>query len=145
MKHIFYLITIAFIIYEISWILSPKEKVEKTKKYFNENKKNKGKKWDECSEEYKHLLKTRGVWSFLVTLWLFVGLFTFNWVAFVAFILFNLLIIAPISKLFRFSTAYLVIHWINSVIGVLFGVFILINSYHLKINLLSIVSTWINL
>jgi len=70
----------------------------------------------------------------LLLLWSFVGLFTGQWVLFVLLLLFNFLIITPISRLTRFSFAYLVLHWINAVIGFAFGMFIIINHYHLHID-----------
>lgn len=106
-------------------------------------KQNKGKKWDTYSEDYKDILISRGLPSLLFTLWMFAGLLTFNWVAFIAFNAFNFIAIAPISKLFKFSPAYTVLHWLNSVIGLAFGVFVTINSYHLKLNLYEIVKAWL--
>jgi len=135
MKHIFYFIGIAFIIHEIMWVLNPKEQTEKNKRFNEESKKNKGKKWDDFSSDYKEALKTKGVIAMISILWLFGGLLTFNWVAFVVIIAFNFIIIAPITKLLKYSWAYTVLHWLNSVIGFSFGVFVIINSYHLKIDL----------
>lgn len=77
MKHIFYLVTIAFIIYEMIWILNPKAQVEKPKEFIDESKKNKGKKWDEMSEEYKDLFKSKGLLSIFFMVWMVAGLLTF--------------------------------------------------------------------
>ena len=143
MKHIFYFIGICFIIHEVLWLLNPIEYTEKSKKLKDLMKQNKGKKWDEYPQDYKDILINRGLPSLLFTLWMFAGLLTFNWVAFVAIIAFNFIAIAPISKLFKFSLAYTVLHWLNSVIGLAFGVFVIINSYHLKLNLYEIVKAWL--
>ena len=143
MKHIFYFIGICFIIHEVLWLLNPIEYTEKSKKLKDLMKQNKWKKWDEYPQDYKDILINRGLPSLLFTLWMFAGLLTFNWVAFVAIIAFNFIAIAPISKLFKFSLAYTVLHWLNSVIGLAFGVFVIINSYHLKLNLYEIVKAWL--
>jgi len=100
----------------------------------SERKKNKGKKWDDMTEEYKDLLKTKGLASVFFMLWMFTGLLTFNWLIFLAIIIFNFTIIAPLGKLFKYSIGYTVLHWVNSLIGFTFGLFIIINSYHLKID-----------
>jgi hypothetical protein len=143
MKHIFYFIGICFIIHEVLWLVNPVEYTEKSKKLKELMKQNKGKKWDTYSEDYKDILISRGLPSLLFTLWFFAGLLTFNWVAFIAIIAFNFIAIAPISKLFKFSPAYTILHWLNSVIGLAFGVFVIINSYHLKLNLYEIVKAWL--
>lgn len=144
MKHIFYLVAIAFIIYEMLWILNPKEQVDKSKKFSEESKKNKGKKWDEMTEEYKDLLKGKGLVSLLFTMWMVAGLLTFNWLPFLAKLVFNFVIIAPISKLTKYSIGYTVLHWLNSVVGFAFGVFVVVNSYHLKINIYEWFMQWFN-
>ena len=134
MEAIYYLSSIIFICIELSWILSPIEKTNDAKKFFELTKQFKGKKWSELSKEYKSEIKSK-VWLIFVLFWMFIGLFTSQWVAFLSMILFNILVIAPISKLTRFSITYTIIHWTNSIIGLIFGIFIIINHYHLKIDL----------
>jgi hypothetical protein len=135
MKHIFYFIGIAFVIYEMIWLLNPKDQVEKAKEMKEEGKKNKGKKWDDYTDKYKSLLKTKGLASLTFTLWMFCGLLTFNWLAFLLKIAFNFIVIAPISKLTQYSWAYTGLHWFNSLLGFAFGLFVIVNSYHLKIDI----------
>ena len=134
MIHLFYFFTIILIWKELIWILSPNEKVEESKKYFNLSKEFKGKTWNEYSKEYKELTKSK-IWLLFLFLWLFIGLFTNQWVAFLSFLLLNFIIVAPLSKITKFSKSYVYLHWINSVIGFCFGIFVIINHYHLKINL----------
>ena len=145
MKHIFYLVAILYIIYEVIWILNPQAQVDKSKELNEESKNNKGKKWDDMSDNYKDILKTKGLASLIFTVWVFAGLLTFNWAVFLAKIAFNFIIIAPISKLTKYSVVYTVLHWLNSVIGFIFGVFIIVNSYHLKINVYELVIQWLNI
>jgi hypothetical protein len=134
METIYYLSTIIFICIELHWLISPIEKTNDAKKFFELSKQSKGKKLSELTKEYKSEIKSK-VWSIFVLFWMFIGLFTFQWVAFLSIILFNILVIAPISKLTRFSITYTIIHWINSIIGFIFGIFVIINHYHLKIDL----------
>jgi hypothetical protein len=134
MTTIYYLSTILFIWAEWAWLVSPIEKTNDAKKFFELSKLNKGKKWDEFSKEYKSELKSK-VWLIWILLWMFIGLFTFQWAGFLAMLVFNILIVSPLSKLTRYSIAYTIIHWFNSLIGFAFGVFVIINHYHLKIDL----------
>lgn len=134
MTTIYYLSTILFIWAELDWLVSPIEKTNDAKRFFELSKLNKGKKWDEFSKEYKSELKSK-VWLIWILLWMFIGLFTFQWAGFLAMLIFNIVIISPLSKLTMYSIAYTVIHWFNSLIGFAFGVFVIINHYHLKIDL----------
>lgn len=42
------------------------------------------------------------------------------------------------------SGEYTALHWLNSVIGFAFGIFIIVNSYHLKINAYEWFMQWLN-
>lgn len=134
MTTIYYLSTILIIWLELTWLMSPIEKTNDAKKFFELSKQFKGKKWDEFSEEYKSEMRGKFLHIF-VLIWLFFGLFTFQWAGFLAILVFNFLIIGPISKITRFSIAYTIIHFCNSIIGFAFGLFIIINHYHLHIDL----------
>jgi len=142
MTTIYYLSTIIFLIAELHWLVSPIEKTESARKFFALSKLNKGKKWDEFSEDYKSELKSK-IWLVYILFWMLIGLFTFQWQAFLIMIVFNFLIISPLSKIFKYTFIYTVLHWINSLIGFVFGVFIIINHYHLKLNLTEILSSYV--
>lgn len=79
MEAIYYLSSIIFICIELSWILSPIEKTNDAKKFFELTKQFKGKKWSELSKEYKSEIKSK-VWLIFVLFWMFIGLFTSQWV-----------------------------------------------------------------
>jgi hypothetical protein len=143
MKHIYYLIGFVFLINKIAWILNPKTNTKRIKRYNIEYKKNKGKKWEDMSNEYKDLVKLLGVKQLIIWFWLLAGMFTFNWVLFIAFIMFNL-IVGLIGKPFRFNMIYTSIHWVNSIIGFAFCIFVIINSYHLKIDLYELIIKYFN-
>lgn len=143
MTHLFYFVAVFFIWRELRWIYSPTEMVAEVKKFDELSKLNKGKKWGFMTPEYKSEIKSK-IFLIPLFLWLFIGLFTFQWDAFLFMIILNIVIVAPLSKLTKFSFAYTAIHWINSVIGFAFGVFVIINHYHLHISLYSVIKDWLN-
>ena len=118
------------------WLMQPQKFVLDRINFDKLQKENKGKKWDDMSEEYHSALIGKIPMLFL-SIWMISGLFTFNWVAFLIILVFNFLIITPIGKALKFSKGYTILHWSNSLIGLIWGVFIIINSYHLKIDLLN--------
>lgn len=134
MTTIYYLSTIVFLWMELLWIIQPVEETNSARKFVQLQKEFKNKNWDDYPENYKSEIFSR-IWKIWIFIWLFVGLFTFQWIGFLVFLSFKILIIAPISKITQFSFAYTVIHWLNSIIGFAFGVFVIVNHYHLKINL----------
>lgn len=143
MIYLFHLITILFAFYELTWILNPSEKYYSLKKLVELSKEQEGKKWADYSQEYKDNLFEiifRLLSTFVLIFWLLIGLFTFNWVGFLVFIGFQLVIITPLNKLFKSNDSIKIkIHWINSVIGFLFAIFVIINQFHLKIDLLELI------
>jgi len=143
MTTIYYLFTIIFIWYELQWIYDPLRETKENELFSKLHDEFKGKKWDDFPEEYKSLLKAK-LLSCVVIAWLFIGLFTFQWIAFLAILAFNILIIAPISKLTKFSRAYTILHWLNSVVGFMFGLFVIINHYHLKLDLTQLLIDFID-
>lgn len=133
MSTIFYLMSIVLIFIEINWILSPIEKTDQSKRFLELSKQHKGIKFDLYSDEYKSLFYNKA-WGFFVYFWVIGGLLTSQWILFLSFLLLNILIVGPISKLVRFSFAYTLLRWINSLIGFAFGLFVVINHFHLKID-----------
>lgn len=142
LTHLFYLATLFFIHEEWSWIVNPREKAEDLKRFAELKNQNKGKKSNEYSEEYKSVLKSK-YWLLIPFFWMFIGLFSSQWVAFLLIILFNAIIISPLSRLTKYSTEYVVLHWVNSMIGFLFGAFVIVNHYYLKINLTDLLLSFI--
>lgn len=134
MKHIFYLIAIFYILYQLTWIFSPVAMSEKSRKYF---KILKGLvKVEDLTKEDKSLLYSKAFTAIFYTLWLFIGLFTFNWVAFLVYLILMWVIMAPISKLTRETKIFPVLNVIWALVGVFFGLFVILNSYHFKMDLM---------
>lgn len=135
MKILFYLSSIVFLFKELQWILHPKQEVEKTKKKEELNKSMRGLKYDNFTQEQKTHLVSILFLLFFIFGWLFIGLFTFQWQLFLAFFVFQIVAIGPISKILKYSFAYMMLHWLNSILGLAFILFVIINSYHLKIDI----------
>lgn len=139
MTHLFYFSAIFFIWRAMLWIFAPNEKTKAAKEFDKLSKLHKGVKWDDTSEEYRSLVKTKVFPGVLTLLWLFVGLFTSQWLAFLLLLTFNFVVISPLSTLTRYSFTYTAIQWANALIGVFFGFFVIINKYHLHIDLWAII------
>lgn len=139
MTTIYYLIGLIFLFEELIWIMDPVHQVKSSLNWLRYHKKEKNyKNWNSHSEEYKSLLLKHS--SKLISfIWLLMGLFTFQWVLFLSIILFNVIIISPISKRYLKNInikGYTKLHWFNSLIGLLFVLFIIINKFHLHIQIL---------
>lgn len=135
MKHVFYFITFGFIIYEMMWVLAPKKRAENNKKFDELIKKNEGLSWDNCSKEYKSKMTPKIIAVFINLFFLFGGLLTFQWPLFLLMMVLQFIVIAPLSKLTKFSPAYTALYFVNSVIGLSMGVFVIVNAYHLNIDI----------
>ena len=144
METLFYLTTIIFIFNELKWIYRPIETTENIKLFMELSKKNKGRNWDTFDKEYKDKLKSK-VWLVVLFVWLFVGLLTFQWDAFLMMLVLNFVVIAPISALVKYNYLYTLLHWSNSIVGLAFGVFVLINKYHLHISLCDVFRKYFNI
>jgi hypothetical protein len=135
MKHIFYLLGMAFAIYEMIWIMDPQSQVNKTKRLRELSKEQKDLEWEQYTTEHKDLLKTKGCVPLAFLIWTLIGLITYNWVAFAIYLVFSLGVIVPISKVTQYSPAYTVTHWLASIVGFTLSIFVILNSYHLHIDL----------
>lgn len=134
LTHLFYLSTIIYMMNEVRWLFNIDEEVNNVNRFIELSKENKWKPSKEVSEEYKEIVNDN--WDVIfIFFWMFVGLFTAQWHFFLMIITFNLFVITPLSHLTRYTKTYKVIHWINSLIGFIFCIFVIINHYHLHINI----------
>lgn len=138
MHHVFYTISLFFIFSELLWIISPFERTKGRQSFELLSKSFKGKKWNVYSEEYKAAIIGK-IPNLFILFWLFVGLFTSQWALFLAFIAFTSFIVTPISLITKYNLLYTGINWIASLIGFAFGIFLILNHYHLHINVLEFV------
>lgn len=135
MKIIFYLSSIVFLFKELQWIIAPSQEAEKSKRRELLVKQTKNVKFDLLTSQQKSDYITIIILFIFCFGWLFVGLFTFQWQVFLAFLLLQIIVISPISKLTKYSFFYTALHWLNSIFGLAFILFVIINSYHLKIDI----------
>lgn len=133
--NLFYLSTIIFLWHEIKWIALPMDETNLARKFHLYRNAHKDKSWNEYDSAYKNLLSDYLFSYGYVMLWMLLGIFTVQWPLFLAFFALQFIVVAPLSRLTRFGMAYTIIHWINSVIGFCFGVFVIVNHYYLHIKL----------
>ena len=134
MTTLYYISTLIIIYLEWDWLLHPFDKFKEAKAFQEMTKTLKGKKWNEYPQEYKSMVGNK-LWALYTPIWLFIGLFTFQWVGFLLILVLNFFIIAPLSKFTKNSIAYIMINWVNSLIGLVFALFVIVNHYHLNIDL----------
>lgn len=127
MKHIFYLIGIFYIFYEIYWLSDPIKQVINTKKL-------KGREYESLSENEKRMALGKIIPVFIFWVWLLVGLLTFNWVIFLSLILFNVFFIGLMIRISENLYYKAIINSVDTVIGILVALLVIVNSYHLKID-----------
>lgn len=141
MKHIFYFIAILFILYEIYWLTNTKRAVDDLRKRKRVLKENKDVDWSDMSDSVQSVY-IRAFMAYILFIWLFVGLLTFNWFAFLLFLLWSFLFITPINKFLTEDTGgeYPLL-WLNSLVGLCLGVWVILNSYHFKIDLWELITS----
>lgn len=136
MKILFYLASSYLLFHEFIWIMRPIDRAKESLKKIIIVNGVKNKKYETMNDDEKSILKNELVKFILIWGWLFVGIFTFQWQVFLAFMVMELFVFSPliaVSK--KVFPLYVSIHWINSIIGLLFVLFTIINSYHLKIDI----------
>ena len=118
MKHLFYLLTIFPILWEMANISSPK-KMHETLKRMKDIK------------EYDKYSAKQKMFSFLMLCyvgWTLVGFMSFQWPIFLIIILMSFI-----------PKAHYVLRWIDSFITLMLLVFIMVNAYHLKIDTYNVI------
>ena len=143
MEHIFYFIGILFLIYEVYFLLNLKNELNEYKRFKELTNEFKNLEWDDYSEEYKKLFKNKA-FVLIFLFWLFIGLASSQWVLFLVFLLFQFIIIKPISDLVKFSFYRYFVTGFNTVVGIIFSLFLILNKYHFKLNLYEILINYFN-
>jgi hypothetical protein len=147
--HLFYLVGIFYLIRELIDLLHPLQYASKMRMLYEMSDKNKeNKKLNLDDITYQRLSPNEknalwyGVFSLIYVLWMFVGLFTSEWIIFLSFIIFSFLIYSPIVKVIRtklgLGKAYITAHIIATLIDIALILFAMINHYHLHIDLLNL-------
>jgi len=143
---LYYIFVFVFLIIEVVYIVDVKKKSNNGIRLQELSKSHKDTKWENMSEEHKTLLKSL-LWTTLFAFGaLFGGLFTIHWPLWAGLIIYNIILISPINKQLKKLenlTLLYISTWINSVIGFLACLFVLVNKYHLHYNLSEIVENFL--
>lgn len=128
MEHIYYFFAIFLLYNEINWLADIDNQIRLCK--ISDNSKKHG--WDSLSSKDRNSLLSTMLVLLPACVWLFVGLFTFQWKLFLMYIPFSIAL-SRIAVMFKYNNTWKTIHYINSFIGAAFCIFIVINKYHLHI------------
>lgn len=145
MTFIFYLLVSLTIWYEIGWIQSPRKYVGYSKLLEDQKEAIKGMNYKDLTEEQQSA--TINLWCQLIyILLIFVGLFSAQWVSFLFILAFNMVIIGLLSALVtKYGKIYTIIHWFNSLVGIVVITYILLNHYHLHIDTLKAIRDYFHI
>ena len=133
LKFIFYVYALVIILQEIIVIGDTQSKVDENRK-LEELKKLK----DESplhKSQFEELAKKK-IFGMITFIWFILGIFTFQWPFFLAFLIFQIVIMAPLFKITHFNKVYTILFWLNGVISLFFTIFLVVNAYHLHIKIL---------
>lgn len=130
-------------IYEVYFLIRINEKIDDMKNINKLIKEHEGLKWDDYSPELKKQLKSIA-FLLLFIVWFFVGLLSSQWFLFLLFLLSNFFIFVPISKLVGFPHLIYFTSVLNTVLGIIFATFLIINKYHLHLDTFQIFRDWID-
>jgi hypothetical protein len=97
MKVFFYLIGIFFILHELSWIFSPVKNANESRRFYHLVKSKKKLKLGEFTEEDKSLILSKTFTTLFYLLWMLIGLFSFNWLVFLAYLIVGFGIMSPLG------------------------------------------------
>jgi hypothetical protein len=122
----FYFLSALILIFnQLSWLILFNERYRTSIELLKMVKEKK-----ELTSEMKSKVGDNALFGIFLMIWLFIGLLTFQWFFYLGFISF-LLLIGIINK----GERYKKLHWFSSLIGFLFPIFMIINYYHLHIDL----------
>lgn len=151
LEFIYYTIVVFFILMECSYVLNNYKKIKSSGVLIGLNKKYAGLKWNEIKNQTYKSLVFRHIFNFITVITFLVGgLFTRDWIAIVFLLAIQISIILPLSNLIEpkginkcTSMSYRVLIFINSLIGLLVGAYILTNKLFLNIDLFEIVENFL--
>ena len=129
MKHIYHILTILFIIKQIQWIINPRYYLNKFDDINRMKEMNKNDIIGIITHFFPLLLS-----AIISLIWVVIGFFTFNWFVFLLFTIYNYAFIHPLSKKLKGTENMIYLYRFSSIIGLSVSIFILLNSYYLKID-----------
>lgn len=123
MKHIFYFLTLFPILWEMINLYNPR----KVHNFISSYKSIKGK----SIEDYTLNQKSFTYFNVGYLIWTFIGLFSFQWVLFIFLFALGLI-----------PKKIIVLRWIDGLVSFLILVFIILNAYHLHIDVSHLVMNY---
>lgn len=134
--HLFYFLLLLRVIHEFFWIVSAKEKIKKNQEFKALTLSLKNVHYSQWPQGYKSQLIDQYISMFLQMV-AFLGLFSQQWLVFLAFLVWDLLLVKPLCRKVG-GLISLCLTWINCWISAAVFLFLLINHYHLKISCMEI-------
>lgn len=139
MQHIFYFIAIIVLIYEFILMTNPHAKALERIKMKHLYEKYRYVKFEMYPKELKNNSYKVILFHLPILFWIFIGIFSSQWILFLI-LLFSSLVFVPFNKILMKNSYIKAIHlfvisflWFNIII------FMLINKYHLHLNLKEII------
>lgn len=137
MKIIYYLFVLGLAMYNLVYVVAPKARrkrlLEKIALAEKEDK----------TEDEKETETANQISSLIPKLFfcivIFMGVFTFNWVLIIAYTLYSILEGTIIESIWGTKPSPVFVLWLQGVINFLVLMFLIINSYHLKIDFLELI------
>ena len=152
LESFYYFIVTAFLYIEFKYIVDTRGSIEKITRMqsISESLKTKEVEYENMSAEEKWVLINIILKAFVVLFTVFVGIFTSQWPIWVGTMLINLVFMSPYTKFlkrtigenYRQDNRYVTAIWINSVLGFAAALFVLINKFHLHLDILEIVKNF---
>jgi len=136
MKTIYYFVGLMLLGYELMFLIGFKGQMKRIKAYWDYKKDHevKTEDWDNLPDDVKNT-RILGVFVGIpLILWLLGGLLTFNWLLFVFYWVYFFIIVA-LKEISRPSSIYSGIVFFDTLVSIVFIAFVIINSYHLHIDL----------
>lgn len=146
-KIFYYTVGLWFLIEELIWVFNPTASTQKAvdnRPFFLKENLEKYSEWDE-KDKPKIFILLKGL---IFMLWLFIGIFTYNGILFIVRLLLSFLSM-PAYKYygetnFNFKI-YNILHFIGSLISVILIIFVIMNSFHLHIDLSEMLRVYLGL
>jgi len=133
MTTFFYLIALFYLIYEIDYILNIKKRIADRDDTGEIIEKYRHLGWRNSPKEYKHAIYS-GAIGLIVIAYDFTGLLTDQRFSFLCFIAYDLIILSAVKSMSKNETFYFWVVFFNTLIQILFTLFIIVNHYHLHID-----------
>ena len=139
---LYYMFVLYFLWIEMSYIIDVNARTQRLTDLLEKGKLEKGKDLKNMDSEYIKIVKSLLFEFLTIIIVVFVGLFTIHWPIWVGMLIISVFIVSPINKRLRKNgntQGLMIVTWLNSVLGFGSALFILINKFHLHIDVVQVV------